>query len=65
MMMLLVPKYSDIRSRSEIDISTKLCDNIVLSLTMLSSPMDTVSETSMADAMNSAVAVLSFTDIIQ
>ena len=51
---LLVPKYSDIRSRSEIDISTKLCDKIELSLPMLSSPMDTVSETSMADAMSNA-----------
>lgn len=40
---LLVPKYSDIVSRSEIDISTKL-SNVRLKIPIISSPMDTVTE---------------------
>lgn len=51
---LLVPKFSEIKSRSEIDISTTLGSNIDLSLPVISSPMDTVSETAMADAMGTA-----------
>ena len=48
---LLVPKYSDIRSRSEIDISTELGNNTKISLPIIASPMDTVSEGEMAAAM--------------
>ena len=48
---LLVPQYSDIRSRSEIDIGVKLGNGIRLSLPILSSPMDTISESSMATSM--------------
>ena len=48
---LLVPKYSDIRSRSEIDISTDLGRGLKLQLPIISSPMDTISEHHMAAAI--------------
>ena len=51
---LLVPQYSDIRSRSEIDISTDLGSGLNLSLPIISSPMDTISEGPMAVAMSAA-----------
>ena len=50
---LLVPKYSDIRSRSEVDISTDLGNGLSINLPIISSPMDTISETPMAIAMSS------------
>jgi IMP dehydrogenase len=49
---LLLPQYSDIRSRSEIDISTDLDKGLNLQLPIISSPMDTVSESNMATAMS-------------
>tara|TARA_B100001123_G_scaffold427741_1_gene543710 strand:- start:419 stop:1435 length:1017 start_codon:yes stop_codon:yes gene_type:complete len=48
---LLVPRYSDIRSRAEIDISTDLTKGIKLQLPILASPMDTISEGAMGSAM--------------
>ena len=48
---LLVPQYSDIRSRSEIDISTDLGHGLELQLPIISSPMDTISEAQMANAI--------------
>jgi len=48
---LLVPQYSDIKSRSEIDIGNNLDTNIRLDTPIISSPMDTVSETETAIAM--------------
>ncbi len=45
---LLVPKYSDITSRSQIDLSTKLTRNIPLNIPIISANMDTVTESSMA-----------------
>ena len=45
---LLRPQYSDIRSRSEIDISTDLGNDLGLQLPIISSPMDTISEDDMA-----------------
>ena len=50
---LLKPQYSDIRSRSEIDISTDLGKDLVLDLPVIASPMDTISETKMGVAMAS------------
>lgn len=47
---LLVPQYSDIKSREEISLSTKLGKH-KFRLPIISSPMDTVTETSMALAM--------------
>lgn len=51
---LLVPQYSDIRSRSEIDISARLSNNLKLSLPIFASPMDTISESDMANAIGRA-----------
>ena len=48
---LLVPQYSDIRSRSEIDISTDLGKGVKLQLPVIASPMDTISEGAMSAAM--------------
>ena len=51
---LLEPKFSDIESRSEVVLDSKLDSRSTLALPVISSPMDTVTETSMAMAMNSA-----------
>ena len=49
---LLEPQYSDITSRSEIDLSSNLGD-LHLRLPIISSPMDTVTEADMVIAMSS------------
>ena len=51
--MLMVPQYSDIQSRSEVDISSVL-GHREFPLPVIASPMDTVSETEMALAMSKA-----------
>jgi IMP dehydrogenase len=51
---LLVPRYSNIQSRAEIDISVDLGRGLSLPLPILASPMDTVSEEEMACAMNAS-----------
>ena len=51
--MLLVPQYSDIESRSEVDITSYL-GHREFSLPIIASPMDTVSETEMAITMMKA-----------
>ncbi len=48
---LLKPKYSDIESRGEVDLTSSLSEGVKLKLPVISSPMDTVTETSMAVAM--------------
>ena len=48
---LLVPKYSDITSRSQTDLSTKLSRNISINIPFVSANMDTVTESSMASTM--------------
>jgi len=48
---LLVPKYSDITSRSQTNLSTKLSRNISLNIPFASANMDTVTEASMAVVM--------------
>lgn len=48
---LLVPQYSDIESRKEIDIGNFLGDKISLNLPVISSPMDTVTGRDMAVQM--------------
>lgn len=49
---LLEPQYSSIESRSQVNLSSKLNDEITLSLPVISAPMDTVTEWEMAIAMN-------------
>jgi len=49
---LLVPQYSDIESRQEVDISNSLSEDIRFELPLISSPMDTVSGSEMAAAMD-------------
>lgn len=48
---LLVPKFSDITSRSQTNLETKLSKNISLNIPLVSANMDTVTESSMALAM--------------
>ena len=48
---LLVPKYSDITSRTQTDLKTKLSRNISINIPFVSANMDTVTESSMAVAM--------------
>jgi len=48
---LLEPKYSEIKSRSEVDIGNHLSETAYLELPVISSPMDTVTEDEMAWTM--------------
>ena len=48
---LLVPKFSDISSRAQTDLSTKLSRNITLNIPLISANMDTVTESRMAVTM--------------
>jgi IMP dehydrogenase len=48
---LLVPRYSDVRSRRDVDTSARLSRNIVLNNPIVSANMDTVTEAEMAIAM--------------
>ena len=49
---LVLPQYSDIMSRKDIDISTDLGRGISLDIPIISSPMDTVTESDMANNMS-------------
>ncbi|MED5307990.1 MAG: IMP dehydrogenase, partial [Candidatus Thermoplasmatota archaeon] len=51
---LLVPRYSDIRSRTEVSTKTDLGNGLVLDLPILASPMDTISEAAMAASLGNA-----------
>jgi IMP dehydrogenase len=48
---LLIPKYSEIRSRKEVSISTLLTEGIELNIPIISANMDTVTEADMAIAI--------------
>lgn len=48
---LLVPQRSDIRSRSDVSVATKLTKNVLLDTPIVAANMDTVCETDMAVAM--------------
>ena len=47
----LVPAYSEIESRSKIDLTTQLTTNYSIRIPLIASPMDTVCESEMAIAM--------------
>tara|TARA_R110000824_G_scaffold157642_2_gene331130 strand:- start:941 stop:1963 length:1023 start_codon:yes stop_codon:yes gene_type:complete len=49
---LLRPKYSDLTSRGQVDLSSNLDSKTTLSLPVISSPMDTVTEDAMAVSMS-------------
>lgn len=51
---LLVPQYSEIMSRKTIDIGSSLSDDKHFELPIISSPMDTITESHMASAMTKA-----------
>jgi IMP dehydrogenase len=48
---LIEPRYSNIKSRSDISLKTRLSDKITLNIPIISSPMDTVTEDAMAIEM--------------
>ena len=53
---LLVPQYSDIKSRTEIDLTSDLSHGLTLSLPIFSSPMDTITDDRMCVSMDKAGA---------
>lgn len=57
---LIEPRYSNIKSRSDISLKTRLSDKITLNIPIISSPMDTVTEDSMAIemAMNGGLGII-------
>jgi IMP dehydrogenase len=58
--LMLIPKYSDIKSRADIDISVKLSKGLNFSMPIVPSNMATITEISMARAMlsNKSLAIL-------
>ena len=44
----IVPKYSELESRSKVDLTTRFTKNTVLTIPIVSSPMDTITELDMA-----------------
>ncbi len=49
---LLIPQYSDIESRKQVDISNNLGEGLHFDLPVISSPMDTITESDMALAIS-------------
>ena len=47
----IVPKFSEVLSRENVDLSTRFTKNTTLSIPIVSSPMDTVTELNMAKEM--------------
>jgi IMP dehydrogenase len=48
---LLIPQYSEINSRSEVDLSTKISPNLILKIPLISTNMSTVTGVEMATKM--------------
>ena len=59
----IIPKYSEVKSREDIDLSTRFTKNTTMSMPIVSSPMDTVTEYKMASEMldRGGVGVISVT----
>ena len=51
---LLMPRYSNIESRTQVDVSNDLDHNLSFDLPVISSPMDTITEEAMAIALHQA-----------
>ena len=51
---LLVPQYSDLNTRKAVDLTSDLDEVLKFELPVISSPMDTITETDMATAMHKA-----------
>ena len=47
----IVPKYSEIKSRDDVDLTTRFTKNTTMSMPIVASPMDTVTEYKMASEM--------------
>ena len=47
----IIPKYSELKSRDDVDLSTRFTKNTKLTIPIVSSPMDTVTEYDMAHEM--------------
>lgn len=64
---LLVPKYSEVNSRSEVNLSTQLSKNLKLKLPFISANMDTVTGVDMATKMGElgGLGILSRFDAIE
>ena len=54
---LLVPQYSEVTSRSDVDISANITPSITVDVPIISSNMDTVTESEMAQAMSDSGGV--------
>ena len=56
----IVPKYSELNSRDDVDLTTRFTKNRKLNIPIVASPMDTVTEEKMAIEMleNGGVGVL-------
>ena len=48
----IIPKYSELESRGDVDLTTRLTKNVELRIPIVSSPMDTVTEFEMAWAIS-------------
>ena len=48
----LIPNYSSVESREDCDTSTRLVEDIKIKIPVISSPMDTVTESGMINALN-------------
>ena len=47
----IIPKYSELESRDKVDLTTRFTKNTELTIPIVSSPMDTVTELDMAKEM--------------